>query len=64
MAAFVVQPQIQVVATEILCPAKPKMFTVWPFAEVCWPLAHVYQETCLSLEITPCLLSMKGINYD
>ena len=28
--------------TEIVCPAKPKIFTLWPFTEsICWSLCQI-----------------------
>lgn len=34
LAAFVLQQLSQVGATETICPAEPKIFTVWPFTKI------------------------------
>ena len=39
LAAFMLQRQSGAVATETVCPPKPKIFIIWPSPEkVCWPL--------------------------
>lgn len=58
VAVFSQQQQSGVVVTETVWPARPKMFTLWPFTEnLCWPLTY-FNGTLFCLE-TQCYVEIQ-----
>jgi len=46
MAAFTLQRQSWVTATETVCSTKPRIFTLWTFTNVCQSLTKAFAASC------------------